>query len=126
MQGHPGASKMLKVLRNWTYSPDLKRRVQAYLGNRQLRIRPKLCSNPQLRPPLEQIYDCDPCSEPEDVMETDLVGKLSTSTGYMHILTACDVFFSILFCSSAQTTEHQCSRSCSLKDFCSTSIRPET
>ena len=86
IQGYPDTSRMLKVLTLKNYAPDPTRKVQ----DCQICIRSKPCSNRQLRPPVEQIYD--PNVGLEDVKETDLVGEITTSIDYTHILTACHIF----------------------------------
>ena len=60
-----------------------------------MRIWATRCSNTQLQPPLERIYN--PGVGPEDVMEVDLVGELPASNGSTQILTACDVFQRYIF-----------------------------
>ena len=45
--------------------------------------------------PIAPIYD--PCNDPEDVLENDVVGQLPRSYGYSHIPTACDYYSRYLF-----------------------------
>ena len=52
-------------------------------------IRTKPCKNSCMHPPLERIHD--PCDDPEDIVEIDLVGELPNSN-YSYVLTDCDVF----------------------------------
>ena len=58
-------------------------------------MKSKSVKEPQLRPPLQKIYD--PCDGPEDLLEIDIVGPLPASNGFTHILTAVDVFSRYLF-----------------------------
>ena len=95
MQGHPGASKMLVELRKRYYIPSLSEHVSKYVSNCIECIKAKPVNPKQLTPPLEKIYD--PCNGPEDKLEIDLVGELPNSSGYTHILTACDYFSRYLF-----------------------------
>ena len=95
MQGHPGASKMLVELRKRYYIPSLSEHVSKYVSNCIECIKAKPVNPKQLTPPLEKIYD--PCNGPEDKLEINLVGELPNSSGYTHILTACDYFSRYLF-----------------------------
>ena len=95
MQRHPAACKMLGELGKMYYIPNLAEKVQKFLNNCQECIKVKPVKPSTVTPPLELIYD--PCNGPEDVLEIDLVGELSRSNGYSHILTACDYFTRYLF-----------------------------
>ena len=95
VQEHPGLKKMLYELRKRDYSPNLACKVQKVLDGCAKCMKPKSVKEPQLRPPLQKIYD--PCDGPEDMLEIDIVGPLSASNGFTHILTAVDVFSRNLF-----------------------------
>ena len=95
VQGHPGLKKMLFELRKRYYSPNLACKVQKFLDGCENCMKSKSAKEPQLRPPLQKIYD--PCDGPEDLLEIDIVGPLPASNGFTHILTAVDVFSRYLF-----------------------------
>ena len=95
MQGHPGATKMFVELRKRYYIPNLSEHVSKFVSNCTDCLKAKPVNPKRLIPPLEKIYD--PCNDPEDILEIDLVGELPCSNGYTHILTACDYFSRYLF-----------------------------
>ena len=86
---------MLYELRKRYYSPNLACKVQKVLHGCENCMKSKSVKEPQLRPPLQKIYD--PCDGPEDLLEMDIVGPLPASNGFTHILTAVDVFSRYLF-----------------------------
>ena len=86
---------MLYELRKRYYSPNLSELVLQYVSNSQDCFRSKPIRKAAITPPLQQIYD--PCNGPEDILEIDLVGELPPSSGFTHILTACDYFSRYLF-----------------------------
>ena len=95
VQGRPGLKKMLYELRKRYYSPNLACEVQKVLDGCEKCMKSKSVNEPQLRPPLQKIYD--PCDGPEDMLEIDIVGPLPASNSFTHILTAVDVFSRYLF-----------------------------
>ena len=86
---------MLFELRKRYYSPNLALKVQKVLDGCENCMKSKSVKEPQLRPPLQKIYD--PCDGPEDMLEIDIVGPLPASNGLTYILTAVDVFSPYLF-----------------------------
>ena len=90
MQGHPGASNKLAKLRKKYYVPGSTEMVQEFVNNCQTCIKTKPVKHNSITPPLEPFYD--PCNEPEDILEIDLIEELPRYNRYRHILTACDYF----------------------------------
>ena len=95
VQGHPSSKKMLHELRKRYYSPSLAEKTQKILGSCETCMRSKSTNESKIRPPLQKIYD--PCNGPTDLLEVDIVGPLPASNGFIHILTAIDVFSRYLF-----------------------------
>ena len=95
VQGQPGLKKMLYELRKRYYSPNLACKVQKILDGCEKCMKSKSLKEPQIRPPLQKIYD--PCDGPKDMLEIGIVGPLPASNGSTHILTAVDVFSRYLF-----------------------------
>ena len=101
IQGHPGTQKMLHELRKRYYSPNLAIKVQNVLDgcetcmkSKTVNLRPPTYES-HLRPPLQKIYG--PCNGPEDMLAIDIIGPLTASNGFTHILTAIDVSSRYLF-----------------------------
>ena len=82
VQGHPGLKKMLYELRKRYYSPNLASKVQKVLDGCENCMKSKTVKEPQLRPPLQKIYD--QCDGPEDLLEIDIVGPLHVERVYTH------------------------------------------
>ena len=95
VQGRPGLKKTLHELRKRYYSPNIACKIQKVLDGCENCMKSKSVKEPQLRSPLQKIYD--PCDGPEDMLEIDIVGPLQASNGFTHILTAVDVFSRYLF-----------------------------
>ena len=89
-QGHLGSSKTLKKLRKWFFTKNLAPKVHSYVNSCQMCTGTKRCQNSCIRPPSERIYHSS--DGPEDIMESDLVGELTNSNGYIYVLTAYDMF----------------------------------
>ena len=90
IQGQLGSKKMLNELRKRFYSPSLATNVQKVIDGCEICMKSKSIKEYQLRPPLQNIDD--PSDGPEDMLEIDIVGPLTASNVFTHILTAVDVF----------------------------------